>query len=271
MSSLPTLVQPPSADPGDFACFERVMWHLHEQGFYAPPIPWGTNPQEGLSLIPPERRTAYLYATESAFVVAFAWHSDEIEGQASHQPNTPTMQGPLVLHWAGAGTVVAKAFYDAGFFVRWDAASTAPLWIHQHPFDQDAIPIWSPTAWAHLMDTLRLLQTKGYNAPQAPTIGVTLSSLGPHHITFGMLEQTIARYGTFTDRDPAASDDTLKIPLFLTWQGDGAAIATTFYRGGCDVWWTGEADTLMGVAPRTSRLRVLSPHFPPWHPLTEIQ
>lgn len=237
------------------ARFEAVMQTLRHLGYEAPAAPWGITPQAGYDRLPPEARHQYAFATEANFHRAFAC-----------PPTLPPE--PLYLHWQGEGTTIARAFHEAGFFVRWQGTPASPLQVGIHPFENTKCPIWTPDAWSHLMSILRLLESYGYAAPQTPTISMDADTLPPTRVTFGILEQTIARFGTL---QTTTSTTQLKAPLFLTWQGtptDGIRIATTFHREGCQVWWRQAPNALMGVAPTASNLTVKSPHFPPWTPPT---
>lgn len=262
-------LHPPSTD---LERFEAVMKCLHTLGYYAPPVPWGEDPAKGMRLIPRENRGQYVYASERDFAAAFGdfpLPEDTLLPTATDAPpptHGMTMLQPITLHWAGDGTVIARAFHDAGFFVRQQSTPAPGLRIGIRPFADEELPLWAPDAWHHLMDILRLLETQGYCAPGSPTLSLDVDTLPPAYVTFGVLEQTICRYGTFHDSTSASPTAPLKTPLFLTWQGDGIHIATTFRREGCQVWWLGEPHALIGVAPRPCNLTVLSPHFPPWQP-----
>lgn len=250
--------------PTDLECFEAVMKCLHTLDYYAPPVPWGEDSDTGLPLIPPDHRGQYVFASERDFATAFG--NVPLPEDALHPTYGVTMRQPIALHWSGEGTLIARAFHEAGFFVRWRGTSGSTIQIGIRAFENPQCPIWTPDPWSHLMSVLRVLETHGYAAPQTPTITMEAEALPSTRITFGVLEHNIARLGALQSGTPTT---TLKTPLFLTWHGTpeaGIHIAETFHQEGCQVWWRGEPHALIGVAPRPCNLTVLSPHFPPWQP-----
>jgi hypothetical protein len=233
---------------------DAVMVTLHNRGYYAPDTPWGKTAVDGFRLIPQSRRHHYAFAAEQDYLAAFG---DTLEG------TQPRLVSPLRVHWAGDGNEIATIFYSAEFFVRWSGQEADCLYVGLLPFDHDA-PVWAPTDWARFESVLRVLQTKGYDAPLTPTDSGASTALAPlRYVVFGLLEQTLALTGKAR---PAPLGTTFVTALLLTWQGDGSELAHIFHRAGFRVWGHLTPETLMGIAPADRDLSILSPHFPPWHP-----